>query len=224
MGPQPAQPIKPPPGYVAPPPPDAEAAKPTAAPGQAAAAEPAPPPPKCPADVGALLTAKVKATKEKKKRYFVSVVARADGAEVSFKKVVRSDGGAVSDAKLAGAEATAYLAPTHPKDKMTVIFSATCGWEERLAAVVLDPRGPTVSVREAQPPPEPGYLSVLADAGTKVSSAGRELGVAPLREVPMPPGKYSLRLEPKRGKAKVLAVEITSGQTTNVALDPPKRK
>lgn len=233
VGPQPDKPIRPPPGYNgAPPPGPPGPPQPVAAPpkpeGEAAPAPaPAPlepEPQRCPADVSSLLTAKAKPTKEKRKRFMLQLGARSGGPTISFKKVVRSEGGFAENVEAKGADLTAYLVPTQVKEKMSVTLSVTCGWEDRLLAVTLDPRGAAVAMKEALPPPEPGFLSVLADAGTKVSASGRDLGVTPLKGLPMPPGKYTLRLEPKKGKPRIVAVEISSGETTNVAADLPKKK
>lgn len=237
VGPQPDKPIRPPPGYTGAPPPGPpgppqpaapvkvdSAAGGAPAPAAAAAAAAEPEPPKCPADVSGLLTAKAKATKEKRKRFVLQLGARSGGPTIAFKKVVRSEGGSAENVEAKGSELTAYLVPTHAKEKMSVTFSVTCGWEDRLLGVTLDPKGATVTMKEALPPPEPGFLSVLADAGTKVSASGRDLGMTPLKGLPMPPGKYTLKLEPKKGKPRLVAVEISSGETTNVAADMPKKK
>jgi hypothetical protein len=80
-----------------------------------------------------------------------------------------------------------------------------------------------VTLKEVPPAPEPGYLNVAAEAGMKVTASGKELGYTPLRNVPLAPGKYQLTLQPKKGKAKNVAVEIKSGQPSNVDLDPKKK-
>jgi hypothetical protein len=231
VGPQPDQPIKPPPGYAGEPPPPTGGPpqpKPTA-PAQAAEAPaekaaPAPEPPKCPADIGTLLIGKVKASKDKKKqRLKLELGAKAGGPTITYRKLVKAEDGQTEEPKLEGATLTAFLIPFNPKGKVRLTVLVACGWEDRNVAVTVDPKGLAVTMKEIPPPPEPGFLNVSAEAGVKVTASGRELGVTPLRNVPLPPGKYQLTLQPKKGKPKTVAVEIKSAQTSNVDLDAKKK-
>jgi len=231
VGPQPDKPILPPEGYTgappvdpaappspAPKPKEAEAAAPVAP-----AAPPEPEKPKCPADVATVLTAKAKAAKQKK-RIELKLGAKAGGPAIEYRKVRAVDEGSTEDVKTDGAELTALLSPATPKSKLKLTVTLLCGWEDRTVTVVVDAKSLQVTLKELPPPPEPGYLNVAAEPGTKVSASGKELGVTPLRNVPLAPGKYQLKLEPKKGKPKTVALEIKSGQTANVPMADEKKK
>jgi hypothetical protein len=233
VGPQPDQPIRPPAGYDGKPPlppgppepkpapkPVEQAAPPAETPGP----DPAPELPKCPADVGAALTAKAKPTKDKRKRIAVELSPKSKtGPSISFIKVVRTEDGVAEDVKVNGAELEGFVVPSTPKGKVTMVVSVACNGVDRLAGVAVDPKG-TATVKELAPPPEPGYLDVDAPAQTKVSAVGKELGVAPFKGLALAPGKYTLKLQPAKGKAKTTTVEIRSGEHSTVAMESPKKK
>jgi hypothetical protein len=234
VGPQPDKPIKPPEGYTgaapAPPGPPGEPS-----PQAAAKAEPEvktppavaePERPKCPADVTTVLTGKAKLGKDKKKRIELKLGAKANGPNIEYRKVRFAEDGATEEVRTDGAELTTLVTAASPKAKVKITVLLMCGWEDRIVTVTLDAKSLQVTLKEVPPAPEPGYLNVVAEPGTKVSTAGKEgkeLGVAPLRNVPLAPGKYQLKLEPKKGKPKMVAVEIRSAQVSNVP-DDKKRK
>jgi hypothetical protein len=229
VGPQPDKPIRPPEGYTGEPPAEPgsppqpkPAAPPAAAPEEAKAPAPAPtaPPPaapepvKCPGDATSLINAKVKANlKDKKKRAKLELTAKSG---VTFKKLVKTEDGAADDVK---ADGDAFSAVVAPKTKLVVLVQ--CGWEDRTISVTVD--GAHAALREIPAPPEPGFLNLAAEPGLKVSANGKELGVTPLRNVPLAPGKYQLKLQPAKGKPRTVAVEIKSSATATVS-DIPKKK
>src|SRR4051812_17100694 len=233
-GPQPDKPIRAPDGYVpdAPPepsgPPTPKAVPPPKPAGggegggaAAAAHAPAaaePEQPKCPKDSAALISAKVRpAPKDKKKRLELKLTAKSGSAVVTFKRITKTEDGTAEDVKAEGSELTALVDPVKAKAKLFVLVQ--CGWEDRTVAVTVDAKGATM--KEVPPPPEPGYLSLAAQPGMKVSSGGKELGITPLRNVPLAPGKYELTLKPAKGKPRMVKVEIKSGETT-AAVDKGK--
>lgn len=185
---------------------------------------PVPEPPKCPADVGAALAVKAKPTKDKRKRIAVELSPKSkNGPSISFIKVVRTEDGATEDVKVSGSELEGFVVPSAPKGKATMVVSVACNGVDRLVGIAVDPKG-SATAKEVAPPPEPGYLDVEAPAQTKVSAPGKELGVAPFKGVALAPGKYTLKLQPAKGKAKTTTVEIRSGEHTTVAMDTPKKK
>jgi hypothetical protein len=218
-GPQPDKPIRPPEGYVpdAPPPPvqgagnaDPSAAKTGPPPTGSATADP----PKCPQEPSGLISAKVKSHKDKKKKSFELRLSAKGGAAISFKRVSKTEEGSTDDVKAEGAELSALVTPESAHGKVKVTVSVQCGWEDRQVIVTADAKGATM--KDVPRLPEPGFLNVVGEAGVKVSAAGKELGVTPLRALPLPPGKYQLRLQPPKGKAHTVAVEIKSTETSTV--------
>ncbi len=239
VGPQPDKPIRPPEGYTGGPPeppgpPKPKNAAPTApAPAPApepAAAPPAPEPekPKCPADVSTVLTGKARAVKDKKKqRIELKLGAKANGPKIEYRKVRSVEEGGTEEVKTDGAELVALVGPATPKSKVKLTVTLMCSWEDRVVTVLLDAKSLQVTLKELPPAPESGFLNITADPGTKVSTVGKdgkELGVTPLRNMPLAPGKYQLKLEPKKGKAKTVAIEIRSAQVTTVPFDEKKKK
>ncbi len=234
VGPQPDQPIRPPAGYDGKPPlpPGPPEPKPAPKPVEQAAAPqveapppaPVPEPPKCPSDVGTALTVKAKPAKDKRKRIAVELSPKSkSGPSISFIKVVRTEEGVTEDVKVNGSELEGFVVPSAPKGKATMVVSVACNGVDRLVAVAVDPKG-TATAKEVAPPPEPGYLDVEAPAQTKVSASGKDLGVAPFKGVALAPGKYTLKLQPAKGKAKTTTVEIRSGEHATVAMESPKKK
>jgi hypothetical protein len=227
-GPQPDKPIRPPEGYTGEPPPGT--LPPGLTPptpkgpeaGDAAVAKAAPPPtapvladpPKCPQDPTGLITAKVKPHKDKKKKGFELKLTAKSGAPILFKKVSKTDDGSSEDVKAEGGELTATVTPESAKAKAKLTVAVQCGWEDRVVIVTADGKGATM--REVPRPPEPGFLNLVGQPGVKVSTGGKELGVTPLRAVPLPPGKYQLKLQPPKGKPRTVAVEIKSAETSTV--------
>jgi hypothetical protein len=187
-----------------------------------AAPAPAPEPPKCPPDVGAVLTGKAKAGKDRKKRIKLELAAKGGAPSITWRKELKSDDGNVEDVKVEGSTLSAQLTG-YGRGKMKLTTSVTCGWEDRLLGITVDARSLAVTLKELPPPPEPGYLNVVAEPGAKVTASGRELGLAPLRNVPLPPGRYQVTVQPKKGKAKTVGVEIKSAQYSSVELDPKKK-
>ncbi|MBL8949963.1 MAG: hypothetical protein JNK82_04245 [Myxococcaceae bacterium] len=230
VGPQPDKPIRPtdaigsgpPPG---PPPPKPAPPKPVEPAVEAPPPVPEPPAPekpKCPADAGDALTGKAKSTKDKKKRIELKLSGKANGPTMEFRKIRLIEEGGAEDVKY-GAELTAMVA-TEPKGKLKMSVVVLCGWEDRVINVTMDPKSLQVTMKEAPPQTEHGFLNVVADPGMKVTASGKELGYTPLRNLPMAPGKYALKLEPKKGKAKTFAVEIKPQQVSTVAYDEKKKR
>jgi hypothetical protein len=182
-----------------------------------------PEPPKCPADVGAAVTAKVKAAKDKKRRIKLELGAKSSGPSIVWRRELKSDEGFIEDLKVEGSALTAFILPGDPKGKTKLTTTVTCGLDDRVLGITLDARAVSVALKEVPRPPQPGYLNVVAEAGAKVSASGRELGVAPLRNVPLPPGRYQVTVQPKKGKAKTVAVEIKSAEYANVELEAKKK-
>ena len=229
VGPQPDQPIRPPSGYVpdpgGPPPPKPAAPPPPKEVAVAPAQPPPPEPPKCPEEVATVLTAKAKPVpKDKRKRVALELGAKsADGPTIVFNKVVRTEEGVTEDVKAKGATLEAFVVPANAKSKVKVTLTVTCGWEERVLGVTVDSKG-GVTMKQVPPPPEPGFLDVFADASTKVSVSGRELGPGPIKGQPLAPGKYVVKLTPKKGKPRMVQLEITSGRHTNIGTDPMSKR
>ena len=61
-----------------------------------------------------------------------------------------------------------------------------------------------------------GWLTLTTDQYARVSLGGRTLGETPLFKVPLPPGKYTLRLIGPDNKPLKLPVEIQEGQITRM--------
>ncbi|MBK7857153.1 MAG: hypothetical protein IPJ65_00760 [Archangiaceae bacterium] len=225
VGPQPDQPIRPPAGYVPDPPPplppglqpppqQAPAAAASPAKAEAPAAAPADPP-KCPkGDPSGLISARAKPGKDKKHKSIELKLTAKSGAPIQFKKVTQTDDGAAEEVKAEGPELTATVVPASAKAKVKLTVLVQCGWEDRTLLATVDAKGATL--REVPPPPEPGFLNLVAEPGLRVSASGKELGVTPLRQVALAPGKYQLKLQPAKGKPRTLAVEIRAAETSTV--------
>jgi hypothetical protein len=246
-GPQPAQPIKAPAGYVPggdpltpkpPPGPPPRKAKVEGAddgggaPAPAAAAAPAEeaktvtPSVKCPNDVASVLTGKAKwQSKDKKKKHLevrISGKSAAGELGIAFHQPVKAEDATVDDTELNPGELVVQLSPESPSAKVKLTMPVTCGMTDNQLLATVDVKGLSVQLREVPKPPEPGFLNVMGEAGLKVSAGGKELGVTPLRNVPMPPGKYQLTLKAAKGKPRTAAAEIKSGETSTVTLKGPK--
>ncbi|MFL5353945.1 protein kinase domain-containing protein [Archangium sp.] len=74
--------------------------------------------------------------------------------------------------------------------------------------------------RERSGPSEPsadkGFLTLATEPYAKVYLGSRSLGGTPLFRVPLPPGKYALRLVGPDGKPLKLLTEIKAGQVTSI--------
>lgn len=74
--------------------------------------------------------------------------------------------------------------------------------------------------RERSGPSEPagdkGFLTLVTEPYAKVFLGSRSLGTTPLFRVPLPPGKYTLRLVGPDGKSLKLLTDIKPGEVTSI--------
>jgi hypothetical protein len=68
----------------------------------------------------------------------------------------------------------------------------------------------------AEPAADKGFLTLATEPYAKVYLGSRSLGGTPLFRVPLPPGKYTLRLVGPDGKSLKLLTEIKAGEVTSI--------